>query len=214
VGPNGRWGFNDNLLYKGLDLQVNYRPLNALSISLSPSVGSRINTMQYVNTTAMENDDRYIIAEIDQVTARLSLRMTYVIKPNLSVQYWGQPFGTHGEYSKFKYVEDANASEYNNRFTELPNESVTLSDDIYAVDENKDGKTDYSFDNPDFNVGQYRSNMVVRWEYVPSSTIYIVWSQNMNGSYDTKTAGIVNDFNFNEKAHNIFLMKLTHRFAL
>lgn len=214
VGPNGRWGFNDNLLYKGIDLQLNYRPLNALSISLSPSLSSRKNTMQYVNTAAIENEERYIVAEIDQLTARLALRMTYMIKPNLSLQYWGQPFGTYGEYTDFKYIDDADASEYKNRFKPLPNESLTLNDGSYAVDENKDGSPDYSFDNPDFNVGQFRSNMVLRWEYVPSSTVYLVWSQDMNGSFDNQAPGLVNDFNFSEKAHNVFLMKLTHRFSL
>ena len=29
----------------------------------------------------------------------------------------------------------------------------------------------------DFNVKQFLSNLVVRWEYSPGSTLFLVWSQ-------------------------------------
>jgi hypothetical protein len=212
VGPSGRWGFDDFTSYKGIDLQFNYRPVNSLAISLSPSLSSRNNQMQYVTTGAVEGQDRFVVAEIDQMTARLSLRMTYMIKPNLSLQYWGQPFGTYGSYSNFKYINDADASQYEKRYILVPDNQITLQNDVYSIDENNDGATDFTFDNPDFNVGQFRSNMVLRWEYIPSSTLFVVWTQDMNGAFND--TGTLTDFNFDSKAHNIFLMKLTYRFVL
>ncbi|HEX5168017.1 MAG TPA: DUF5916 domain-containing protein [Cyclobacteriaceae bacterium] len=212
VGPSARWGFDSFLDYKGIDFQFNYRPINSLSISLSPSLSSRRNEMQYVTTGAVEGENRFVVAEIDQMTARLALRMTYMIKPNLSLQYWGQPFGTYGNYSNFKYISDASADEYQQRFIPVPDDQIALKDDVYAVDENKDGAADFTFDNPDFNVGQFRSNMVLRWEYIPSSALFLVWTQNMNGAFND--TGTLTNFNFDSKAHNIFLMKLTYRFVL
>ena len=214
MGPNARWGMDKFYQHKGLDLQFNYRPTNSLSISLSPSLSSRQSAMQYVTTGTVSNENRYIVAEIDQTTARLSLRMTYIIKPNLSLQYWGQPFGTTGEYSKFKYVTDADAAEYTDRFVMIPNQSLSLDgDNVYSIDENVDGTVDVTFGNPDFNIGQFKSNMVLRWEYIPSSTVFLVWSQDMNGGFNQQSA-LINEFDFQDKAHNVFLMKLTHRFSL
>ena len=174
--------------------------------------------MQYVNTGEVSGENRYVVGEIDQTTARLSLRMTYMITPNLSVQAWGQPFGTAGKYSNFKYITDANASEFSERFTEIPSEWVSLDneDEEYAVDENSDGVPDYKFAKPDFNVGQFRSNMVVRWEYIPGSTLFLVWTQEMNGDFYDQAGSFPQryQFSFADKAHNIFMLKYTYRFVL
>jgi hypothetical protein len=45
------------------------------------------------------------------------------------------------------------------------------------VDHTGDGTPDYSFARPDFSVKELRSNLVVRWEYRPGSTLFVVWSQ-------------------------------------
>ena len=172
--------------------------------------------MQYVTTQSVDQQDRFIVAEIDQTTARVSLRMTYMITPNLSVQYWGQPFGTSGKYTNYKYITNAGASTYNQRFIDVPATSFTLTDDQYEVDEDNDNTAEYSFDKPDFNFGQFRSNMVIRWEYIPGSTLFLVWTQEMNGDF-YKQPGPIHEkykFDFEDKAHNILLMKFTYRFVL
>ncbi len=218
LSPHGNRGLESYSTSGGFDIVLNYKPVNALSISLAPSFSHNKNKMQYVNTGSIGNDDRYIVGEINQTTARLSLRMTYMITPNLSVQAWGQPFGTTGKYSNFKYITDAKAAEFNARFTEIPAESISIADqdEAYAVDENSDGITDYKFDKPDFNVGQFRSNMVLRWEYIPGSTFFLVWTQEMNGDFYDQSGPLHEKykFQFNDKAHNIFMLKYTYRFVL
>ncbi len=61
---------------------------------------------------------------------------------------------------------------------------LTFDNDHFNVDENVDGKTDYTFEKNDFNVKQFLSNLVIRWEYSPGSTLFLVWSQTR--SYDTR----------------------------
>ena len=84
------------------------------------------------------------------------------------------------------------------------------------VDENLDGTTDYSFDDPNFAFVQFRSNLVLRWEYIPGSEIFFVWSQGITGFGDA-----LNDFDtiidnqiFSQKPENTFLIKATYRFVL
>ena len=218
LSPRASRGLEDYSQSKGLDISLNYKPINALSISLAPSLSHNKNRMQYINTGTVGDENRYIVGEIDQTTARLSLRMTYMITPNLSVQAWGQPFGTSGEYNNFKYITDANASDFNKRFTEIPESWISLNDqdEEYAIDENSDGTPDYKFQKPDFNIGQFRSNMVVRWEYIPGSTFFLVWSQEMNGDFYDQSAALPVRYqlDFPDKAHNIFMLKYTYRFIL
>jgi hypothetical protein len=213
VNPEWQWG-NDNYIRSSyLEFNFRYTPINALSISVSPSISHSVNQLQYVSTGTANGEDRFIMGEIDQSVARVSLRVTYMLTPNLSFQYWGQPFGAAGKYSNFKHVSNANASEYLQRFNTIP---AYLSGGEYSVDENLDGNIDYSFGQPNFNYAQFRSNMVMRWEYIPGSTFFLVWTQERNGAfYDEGVAFHQRyNFDFSQKPQNIFLVKFTYRFVL
>ncbi|MEQ1587247.1 MAG: DUF5916 domain-containing protein [Cyclobacteriaceae bacterium] len=208
----GRENYSQNA---SVDLDIIYKPINALNISLSPSFSYNNNQLQYVATGSVDDQARYVVAEIDQTTFRLVMRVTYMLTPNLSLQYYGQPFGTSGKYQTYKYVTDGDAAEYNQRYVALPNSWLTLNNNEYLVDENADGSVEYSFGQPDFNFGQFRSNMVVRWEYIPGSTVFFVWTQEKNGAfYNGETDHKSYEFSFDQKAHNIFLIKYTYRFVL
>ena len=66
--------------------------------------------------------------------------------------------------------------------------------------------------NPDFNYISLRGNAVLRWEYMPGSTLYLVWTQSKN---DVEQHG---DFYFDKSMNrmfdlepdNIFMMKLSY----
>ncbi len=64
-----------------------------------------------------------------------------------------------------------------------------------------------------FNYKQFRSNVVLRWEYRPGSTVYLVWTQGRQDSgspYDTASLG--NDLRhlFDTHPDNTFLIKVSH----
>lgn len=215
VNPWWGFGFDNNEKNKGVELNFVYRPSNAWNISLSPSISSNTDKMQYVTTVDDNNQDKYIIARIDQTTYDMSLRMTYMVTPNLSVQYWGQPFAASGSYSEFKKVTKPDAENYENRFT-VVNSTRDFENEEQAIDENSDGTTDYTIDDPDFNFAQFRSNMVIRWEYIPGSTLFVVWTQNRSESptTDRHTFSHLYEGLFDKKPHNVFLLKYTYRFIL
>jgi hypothetical protein len=215
VNPSLRRSLNNYYRDMNLNFELVYRPVNALSISLAPGFSGSNNQMQYVTTGDFNSEPRYIVSEIKQTTINLAMRLTYMMTPNLSLQYWGQPFGTAGKYSNFKNVTNSNASSYTQRFAYVPSNSLSFNNNQYQVDENQDGIVDYSFDKPDFNFGQFRSNMVIRWEYIPGSTVFLVWTRERNGAfYDSQNGQQKYSFDFSEKGHNIFLIKFTYRFVL
>lgn len=198
-----------------LSLNLTYRPINALKFSLSPSFSRGSNQMQYVATATENDQDVYVVGQIDQTTARLVMRMTLMLTPNLSIQYYGQPFGTSGKYTNFKRITNASAAEYTSRFMPINPGTLLLADDVYSVDVNSDGTGDYTFDKPDFNFGQFRSNAVLRWEYIPGSTLFLVWARERNGAfYDSDPAYEKYSFDFDEKGRNIFLIKFTYRLVI
>ena len=75
---------------------------------------------------------------------------------------------------------------------------------------------DYSFENPNFNFFEFRQNLVARWEYIPGSTIYVVWSQGRTGDNSFGEFNFRRDFNqlYSIVPHNIFLIKVSYRISV
>jgi hypothetical protein len=193
-----------------------YQPTNALQLSVFPNLSLNRDQLQWVNNLEVDGDPRYLNGTITQETFSLSLRLNYTINPNLTIQYWGQPFISQGTYSDFKSITDPLAVRFEDRFRLYGPDEVTLNEGLYEVDENQDGQVDFSFTNPDFSFIQFRSNLVVRWEYIPGSELFLVWSQDLTTSGDPST-NLLPDLESNifgtGLAQNIFLIKATYRFA-
>lgn len=210
-----QWKENESSLFK-IEAELNYQPSNALNISIAPEFSSRPNKTQYITQVSYNDETRYVLGTIDNQTFQASLRVNYTLNPNLSIQYYGQPFVSRGVYKDLKYVTDATASRLNNRFEIYNNEQLSLNQGVYSVDDNSDGTVDYSFDNPDFSQVQFNSNLVLRWEYIPGSELFLVWSQGV-ASRVSSTSGLFEDLEtgiLDQRPQNIFLIKATYRFVL
>lgn len=212
------WGDNDNARVQSIALNAGYRPNSALNLSISPGYTVSRSNLQYVSTREFGPDARYILARIHQKTLAVTLRLNLSLTPDLSIQFYGQPFVSAGDYSRFKRITSPRADRYANRFHLFSEQELSFSpeDDVYSVDENGDRGADYTFHNPDFNVLEFRSNLVVRWEYSPGSTLFLVWSQGRAG-YDSSGDFMYMDNLqqlFDLPSHNVFLVKFSYCFQL
>ncbi len=203
-----------------LQPEISYKPINTLSLSFSPSYMVSYDELQYVDQTNYGNQTRYIHGSIDQKVVSMSFRINFNLSPDLTLQYWGQPFVASGRYYDFKYITDPMASDYHNRFATYSPSQITLMKEndyeYYKIDENTDGSEDYRFDKPDFNIQEFLSNLVIRWEYNPGSSVYLVWSQTRSNSNTSGVMDYSNDMEnlFSEKPHNVFLIKFSYRFGI
>ena len=147
-------------------------------------------------------------------TLGLTFRIDYNITPEISLQYYGSPFATLGQYSNFKVITNAKDNSFNNRFKII--NPVLVNGDTYQVDANNDHVTDYSFRKPDFNFNQFRSNLVFRWEYKPGSQIFLVWSNERTDWLNPGNEPLHTALNRLSKAtpYNIFLIKFNYWFSI
>ena len=202
----------------GAELGFTYQPINSLKIALVPEYSRYKDQIQYVDNIEYINAVRYVNATIDQQTLSASLRLDYTINPNLTIQYWGQPFASTGRYMDFKYINDALGSKLQDRFIDYSPQQITFNqiEDEYNIDDNTDGIIDYTIENPDFSVVQFRSNLVLRWEYIPGSEMFFVWSQGVTGSGNPSNSlgSNLDSQILGQKLENTFLIKLTYRFIL
>jgi hypothetical protein len=212
------WGSEKAVKGNSIDLSLYFQPLDAMKISLSGSYSYNYRRQdQFVDNAVYNNSMRTIVGEVKQKTIRFTARASYNVTPDLTIQYYGQPYITRPLYNNFGYVSNPLGKKYDDRFKVFNPSQITLSNGIYAVDENNDGVTDYNFSKPDFNFVQFRSNLVVRWEYRAGSELYLVWSQgNTPDAYsDFNTSlerSLINNAFTGDNARNIFLLKWTYRF--
>jgi len=216
LSHNGGKATDNSFNFFSVRLGITYQPLNALQVSINPSYNINNDKLQFVENVEVGNETKYINAKIEQRTLSMSLRINYTVNPNLTIQYWGQPFVSTGRYSDFKSIINSQASNFENRFLQYNPNQITLDNNngIYTVVEN--ANTTFSFGKPDFSFVQFRSNLVVRWEYIPGSEVFLVWSQGVTGSGDPSENLFSNLDNqiLGQEKDNTFLIKATYRFRL
>ncbi|MBK8884695.1 MAG: carbohydrate binding family 9 domain-containing protein [Bacteroidales bacterium] len=215
-------GFDYSYEYKGnnsalsyeLKPGITYRPFRTFKIGVTGNFIDNNDDLQYVASRNYNSEERYILGTIDQKTVGLTLRLNLNITPEFSIQYYGSPFISTGSYSEFKYVTNAVADAYDDRFALYNN--VVLSDGRYLLDENDDMVADYSIPDPDFNFHEFRSNLVAKWEYRLGSFIYFVWSSERTGNSGSSHAALKESYKELRSIfpNNIFLIKLNYWFSL
>ncbi len=196
LGSN--WGFENSRTSQWYGIDIVYRPFDALRVSLMPDLSISQRELQYMDTEEYNGEDRYVFGKINQITTDLTLRLDYTITPNLTIQYYGSPFISAVNYSEPKYITDPNASNFADRYST----DMSFSSEDY--------ENDY-----DFNFRQFRSNLVLRWEYRPGSLLYLVWTQSKTGSVEQGNFDMMDDMDalFNIHPYNVFLVKLSFRIA-
>lgn len=220
VFANHDIGFQRSSESSYAEVELSYKPVDFLSLSFVPGYSKSYSELQYVTNDIKINDEaRYIFASIDRETVSTSLRVNLNLSPNLTFQYWGQPFISTGSYQEYKYITTPMAERYNDRFHVFSPQQAILNNDKYSIDENIDGIPDYTFNKPDFNIQEFLSNFVIRWEYNPGSSVYLVWSQTRGSRNDTGNLRLFDDLGElfstdDRKPHNVFLIKFSYRFGL
>ena len=201
-----------------LDFGINFQISDALRVSLAPAYMKRRDLIQYVSNIELPGVMRYIRGHLEQSQVYLTLRMNYNITPDFTIQYYGMPFISAGTYDEFKYINDPMADDFNDRYIFFNGSQIAFNagENLYEIDENSDGAPDYSFDTPDFNVRDFNSNLVIRWEYRPGSTVYLVWSRKRNNVLSNGSFNLWEDTRglFNIYPYDVFLIKFSYRFGL
>ncbi len=216
IGSSNGWGDEKHNRFTEFWGGVTYKPNSALSIGIHPSYYTNKSQLQYVDTLDLDEGEKYIFGHINQKTLSLTIRMNLSITPDLSIQVYGQPFVSTGDYTAFKQITSPRAKAYADRFEIFADSQISYDpeDRIYSIDENQDGLANYSFDDPDFHFLELRANLIIRWEYIPGSTLYLVWTQGRTNDLGHGRFSFFNNLQdlFSIHPHNVFLVKFTYNF--
>ncbi|MGE0159590.1 MAG: DUF5916 domain-containing protein [Gemmatimonadales bacterium] len=189
----------------GADVTV--QPNDNLSISLSPTYQISRSGDQYVASTGTlaygpTYGTRYIFADLEQRNLSMETRVEWTFSPTLTLQLFVQPLLSSGDYLRYKQL----AAPRTYDFVDLA--PAPAGPDQLSVDFDGDATADYTFNDRDFNVRSLLGNAVLRWEYRPGSTVFVVWQRTQD-----EEVGI-GDFDFSRDVGRMFRADADDRFIV
>ncbi|RLD95614.1 MAG: hypothetical protein DRJ29_02315 [Bacteroidetes bacterium] len=211
MGAHVNWYNVDNSHQEVAYTEITWLPIRKIRLSAIASMNWRKYHQQYVQTLTEDEETIYLVGQIDQKTPSLTFRAELFLNPELSLQYYGSPYFSVGDFDEFKRVDQSTERDMDKRLEAL---DVTYDEGSSSYNFDYDG-TSWNFANPDFSFSQFRSNLVFRWEYHPGSTLYLVWAHDRSdwqGAYNP-ISHIVGDL-FQTGGNNVFMFKLNFWFSL
>jgi len=198
-------------------LNLNLKPSKAVLVSVGPYLSRQLNMAQYVATindpTAQHTyGNRYVFATLSQTTLAATVRLNVTFTPGLSLQLYAQPFIAVGDYDNLKELSQPGTY----RFLTYGEggSRIVRSGDLYEID--PDGPTGraapFLVTDRSFNIGSLKANVVLRWEFLPGSTLYGVWT-NQKSFADTRgKVQIEDDLStlLRDRPDNVFSIKLSY----
>ncbi len=137
-----------------IELTANVRPISSLEFSLSPSLRSFVDDLQYVDTVEEGGSPRYILGRVDAQAYSLTLRASWALGLGLTLRAYAQPFVTFGRFSQFYAVTNPRAHDYSERRRPVEHDAKST-----------------------FLDSTLRSTFVLRWDFMPGSSAYVVWTR-------------------------------------
>ena len=185
TGP-GESGRSHNFF---LNPRIQIRPTSAISAEVGIGQGRDFEDAQWVTNLVDGQQTHYVLGRLNQTTTALTLRLSYTLTPNLSLQLYGQPFSSAGHYEDYKELVDGRAAASADRYKPFAYEGSA-----------------------DFTVLSFRTTNVLRWEFKPGSALFVVWQQGREGFRPNSAFRFGNDYGdiFNTPASNTVLVKMSY----
>lgn len=214
----GYWhSFTTSTNYYYYGSGINYNPADRVTLGLDINYERNYENHQYIEIIEGSNSEfSYMMGTLDRDILRTTLRIEYYITPEISIQYYGSPYFSVGDYTEFKRVEDAGAKSYLDRYYIYPTSDYFYDDEMGEYTFTEAGKDNLIMDNPDFSFGQFRSNLIFRWEYKLGSVIHFVWSHDQtrdSNMYNPKLNDSYSNF-FVTSPRDVFMLKFSYWFSI
>ncbi len=172
---------------------VVFRPSTRVSAELGTRYQrNRDNTQWLANVGVVGVDTtHYLFAHLDQDLLSFTSRVDVTMRPNVSLQMYAEPFVSAGRYTKVREMASPRAAAYDARFRAYAGVAP----------------------NGDFNEKSFNASAVLRWEYRPASTVFVVWTQSRDqGDRDAGNFTAGRDYRnlFAARPDNVFLIKAAY----
>lgn len=155
------------------------RPASRWEASIDPTYSRSVDARQYVATrtggSAATFGQRYIFSFVERSTLSARLRLNFALTPDFTVEAYAEPFAASGRFYDLGELAAARSRRMRVYGGSGTGTSITVAPTGYVV---SDGPQTFTLPALDFNRLSFRSNIVLRWEWLPGSSAYFIWQQN------------------------------------
>ncbi|NJD11258.1 MAG: carbohydrate binding family 9 domain-containing protein [Gemmatimonadetes bacterium] len=160
---------------------VEIRPAASWSLSVGPEYGREHNTAQYVGSVpdplvTRTYGRRYLFADLEQQTLSMDTRLNVTFSPALTFELWLQPLIGSGAFNSVKELLEPRTFRFRAYGRDIG--TVQRAGRELIIDPDGTGPApSFTVADEDFNSRSLRGNAVLRWEWRPGSTLFLVWQQ-------------------------------------
>ena len=178
MGVDGWWGPVSRSA--SIDVEVGVKPAPNWNVSIAPEWSRDRASNQYVTSVAdalapATFGRRYVFADLDQTELSIATHINVTFTPSLSLEVFARPFIGSGTFGALKELTQPRALSFA-RYDSVG--TVTRNGSEVIVDPDGDGPADeFGVDDETFTTRSLRGNAVLRWEWRPGSTLFLVWQQ-------------------------------------
>jgi hypothetical protein len=189
------WSMDDGKSYqRRMSVECELRPTTNFEFRIEPAYSHRISYAQWIDRYEEVVNNKtiyhYVFGELDSKTVDVMMRGNICFTPNLTLEIFFQPFVAIGDYDAIKELARPESYEFK----------------IYNINENKD-----------FHYRSFKSNIVLRWEFKPGSTLFVVWAQSREASLENPSLDDLElrpynrlKSSFTDNGSNVFLVKVNY----
>jgi len=220
LGTNANYGrLSDGGSFAYVNLDVRWRPASNVSLSVAPGYSYDDSRAQYVTTVADPtatawSGARYVFSDITQHEVAMETRLSVTFTPSLTLELFAQPFISSGAYASFKEFAAPRGIEKLVYGTDVGTVVTQPGDPpVHQIDPDGGGPAEaFEIEDPSFTVRALRANAVLRWEYLPGSTLFLVWTRSSEDALAVGNLDFSRDARavFRGPSENIFLVKLNY----
>jgi hypothetical protein len=206
---------------RGGDLGVLFQFLEIYEVDVGANVSRDRIAAQYVATVAdpaasRTFGSRYVFAPLDQTTVSIDTRFNVTFSPALTFELYAQPLMASGNYRGLMELAAPRTFDFL-RYGEDVGTVRRTDNDGFAIDP-EDGGEPFVLSDPDFDLRSLLGSAVLRWEWRPGSTLFLVWQQTRSERLERMAGGRfddgVGDFRLGRDARELFGLKPDNVFAV
>ena len=205
---------------RNANVSVQLRPKSNLSLSLGPSISYDETGAQYVmsrpdSTATQFYGTRYLFSDLVQRSIGMDTRFNITFSPNLTFELFVQPLIVSGDFSRYKEFVAPRGLRKLVYGVDVGTSTPVAGGD--SIDPDGAGPAaGFVIPPQDFTFRSLRGNAVLRWEYRPGSTIFVVWTRSGESSLGRGTIDFGTDAGalFRGPSANIFLIKVNYWLGL
>jgi len=181
---NGTWALRDYGSWsRTISASVDYRPSPAVLVSVGPRFLDTRNVAQYLRTIVDPTAEttygsRYVFGDLRQTEVSIESRINVVFSPTVTLQAYIQPLLSAGDYGDIREFVQPRTYDFRAYGREIGSIAPTPGSRGFVIDPDGGGPAPpFLLEDPDFNFKSLRLNGVLRWEWRPGSTLYVVWTE-------------------------------------